>query len=773
MLITLAWQALLPHPSHGFEPTLEQIIFDGAGLDDNSDVAISPDGAHIYTHGADDCIGVFARDETTGEMSFRQVRCNSESTVDGLVNGFSNAGGLTVSPDGSHLYVASGDGLVTFQRDAATGEIAGEALLREGDGGAMGIVEPEDVLVSPDGDFVYTADRTGAVAVFARDDLTGQLSFVEAHFDNMAGVDGIGKARGLALSPGAEHLYVVSGVNAADEHSLAVFERHAGTGALTFVQAIFDNLAGADGLEGASDVEVSPDGRHVYVTADRDDAVAVFARDGGSGTLTFVQALFDGMGGINRLDDPRGIAIRSDGSIIAVTAQTADTVLVFARESMAGTLTLVEEGTNGTLGATGLRDPIAVIYDPGGEHTYIAARDLSGPGGVVALASAPGTGVHSFVEDVNDDNAGIFSLGSMQGVTISSDGRFLYVIGDGEAVTVFSRDTSTGLLSLVEIIDNSAPGASNLIGPIALTLSPDGAHLYVSADDNPSLIIFERDAATGQLTFAFEMTPDDSNPLNDLTISADGLFLYASGDSTSAVQVYGRDPVSGALSFLQTLEDGVDAEGIGGSRAVVLAPGDGQLYVVGENDDAIARFSRDPATGLLSFVDAVVDGMGGVSGLDRILDLSISGDGTHLYAVANNSHAVTLFTRDPGNGALTFVESLVDGAAGITGLDRANTVQVSADGAFVLVGSAGNDPVLAVFLRDAVDGRLRFASRTQTLDSNNNEVQAILLSPDDAHAYLLHNSPTPDAVAVFGLPRLLFSDGFESGDTTRWSTVVP
>jgi cysteine-rich repeat protein len=55
-----------------------------------------------------------------------------------------------------------------------------------------------------------------------------------------------------------------------------VFARDGPSGALTFVERHADGIAGDDGLGGASSVAESPDGRHVYVSGFFDDAVAHF-----------------------------------------------------------------------------------------------------------------------------------------------------------------------------------------------------------------------------------------------------------------------------------------------------------------------------------------------------------------------------------------------------------------------------------------------------------------------------------------------------------------
>jgi DNA-binding beta-propeller fold protein YncE len=57
---------------------------------------------------------------------------------------------------------------------------------------------------------------------------------------------------------------------------------------LTFVEFQQDGVDGVDGLGVAAGVDISPDGKHVYVTGAGDDAVAVFSRNTATGALTFV-----------------------------------------------------------------------------------------------------------------------------------------------------------------------------------------------------------------------------------------------------------------------------------------------------------------------------------------------------------------------------------------------------------------------------------------------------------------------------------------------------
>jgi 6-phosphogluconolactonase (cycloisomerase 2 family) len=139
--------------------------------------------------------------------------------------------------------------------------------------GVSGLQGVNAVQVAPDGAHVYAVGSTfSALTTFGRDAGTGALTFQGIIRDDQDGVVGIGGAGDVAIRPDG-HEILVSGPG---DSALVAFGRNAASGALVFHEAVFDGN-GAAGLADAAGVAISPDGAHVYVAGISDNAVAVFA----------------------------------------------------------------------------------------------------------------------------------------------------------------------------------------------------------------------------------------------------------------------------------------------------------------------------------------------------------------------------------------------------------------------------------------------------------------------------------------------------------------
>jgi 6-phosphogluconolactonase (cycloisomerase 2 family) len=761
------------------------------GLEGARLVAVSPDGDHVYVAAFNDnAVAVFSRPAVDGGLTYLETQQNGAGGVDGL----DAVDAVAVSPDGHHVYTASwrDDAVAAFSRDPTTGALSYLGMHQDGAGGLDGLDGAEWVAVSPDGHHVYAAAGTDdAVVVFSRNRATGTLSYVETQKDGV-GVDGLGGACCLAISPDGHHVYVAGPV----DDAVTVFSRDPATGALTFVEMRRDGVAGVDGLESTYSVAVSPDGHHVYATGSiSDNAVAVFSRDRSTGELTFVEMEQDGVGGVNGLYGATSVSVSPDGDHVYVAGRFDDAVAVFGRNPADGKLTFVEMEQDGVGGVDGLQSAGNVTVSPDGDHVFVSgyydgevavfsrnrrtgelayvesAGEIDGP---EAIAVSPdGENVYvagSWLDEVQvwirNREAGPLTFASAHwkadgldgalSVAVSPDGQYVYAAGSSDnAVAVFSRDDTSGALIYAEMEQDGVGGVDGLAGARSVAVSPDGAHVYVAGGMDSAVAVFSSDGGTGGLAF-LEMQQDGVNGVDGLNyacsvaISPDGNHVYVAAYFDSAVAVFGRDPDSGALTYVEMRKDGVgDVDGLQGADSVAISPDGKHVYVAAWSDSAVAVFSRDSASGALTYVEMQQDGVGGVDGLDSAVSVTVSPDGDHVYVAGNDDDAVAVFERDSTSGALAFVEMEQDGIGSVDGLNEPYSVDVSADGSFVYV--AGNrDNALAVFSRDQATGELTYVEMHKDGVGGVDGLygaSAVADSPEGDHVYVA--SLYDDAVAVF------------------------
>lgn len=421
--------------------------------------AVSPDGRNAYAVAYDtSALLIFDRNLFTGVLTQRGAGgCLSETGSDGLcvkAKGLLNPVGIVVSPDGGNVYVAAqrstdgstylGGGIATFMRNPTTGDLTQPADTRgcvshnTATGSApttpgacakgRGMTLVSTVAISPDGRHVYAAGHS--LAVLERDPSTGVLTQPTGETGCVHDVAGEGCAparalggdlRQLAISPDGRSVYVPNMADGA--HTLVIFDRDPGSGRLT-QKAGTAGCFGVNSFGGACAVEaklfrprsavVSPDGAHVYVSAD--NAQLVFAR-AGDGRLSFQSCIGDPS--ITACTPGRNIAdltfnaISPDGQAVVANNQSGLGLAIFERDG-AGNLTQ-SAGIDGCISTGGA--------------AFI--RGTSVPGQCHAVATQVGHGTVSFQGD-----GGLTVASYLAGGAITSFKRDLYPVCANQDVAV-------------------------------------------------------------------------------------------------------------------------------------------------------------------------------------------------------------------------------------------------------------------------------------------------------------------------------------------------
>jgi uncharacterized repeat protein (TIGR01451 family) len=343
-------------------------------------------------------------------------------------------------------------------------------------------------------------------------------------------------------------------------------------------------------------------------------------------------------------------------------------------------------------------------------------------------------------------------MASPNAVAVSPDGNSVYVAGGGDnAVAEFSRDPSTGLLTQLggtgACVGETGGGGSctndvgyGLDNPTGITVSPDGKDVYVTGAGDNAVAELSRNLSTGALTplsapnacisdgsvitpsqctntaVGLGLDTPSTNAEADLAVSPDGANVYVSvgnfGDDGDIAEL-ARNPSTGALSQLASPNDCVtsdaadtgcstdNASDVDGPEQLAISADGKNLYAADLGASAILEFARNATTGALTQLASPNSCIGGggcpssADGLTIDLGVAISPDGYNVYGTGADDNAIGVLTRDPSTGALSqpafpnsCLSSLYDSATGCGTVNSAGFaggvhVIVSPDGANV------------------------------------------------------------------------------------------
>ncbi len=474
--------------------------------------------------------------------------------------------------------------------------------------------------------------------------------------------------------------------------------------------------------------------------------------DGASGTLTLLRTYTSGCTTATAFTvNPVGIPTIDDLAFTAVNEPV--TIAVLFNDASGLSLLSVSSPDNGSAVTSGN----TVVYTPdsgfvGFDSMTYTVENGDGCSVTGAITTAVGLGTkytHNLVwlEREKDRVGGVRGLNRAVDVAVSPDGKHLYASGRNDhSIALFNIDATTGTIEYVKRVRNGRNGVNRMRYPESLLISPDGENLYVLSYGDNAVVVFDRNAATGDLSYVENKrngTSDAGGTINrmkgprSLALSDDQENLYVAGQSNNGLVVFERSTTSGTLTFLESFKDGVD--GVDGLREILdvqVSPDDAHVYAAGFGEDEIAIFERSSTNGSLTYLERVRDGVDGVDGLENVAGLALSPDGANLYAVSNGGNALVTFARESTNGSLSFVELVRDGSGGVDGLNGARDVILDSQGRELYV-SGSIDDAIAGFARSA-SGTLCFNGASvdgvDGVDGIDN-VRGLAVTPDGSYIY--------------------------------------
>ena len=396
-----------------------------------------------------------------------------------------------------------------------------------------GLAAASAIATSPDGKSVYVvSEGEGALAAFQRvksGALTPNGCIVD---DDALSPDtcaktsqGLGGAGSVAVSSDGKSVYVAS----EGDSAISIFKRNRRNGQLKPKGCVTDSLAPgdnctptADGLDGASWVTVTGDGKSVYATGS--SAIVRFSRNRKTGALKPKGCVEDSDGG-------PGVCAQTTPGLVTVGAVVAsdDGRSVYA-STETGTVVILKRDAK-----TGALSPKGCIVD----------HDVVAPPPACAQTTA--------------------GLDHAEALAVSHDGTSVYAVsGDDSAIVRFDRNPKSGALKPRGCIDDNDTGPDTCSKSTngmneggSVVVSRDGKSVYYGSGQDDAVVTFKR-TASGALkprgciddndtatdpAQGEDVCANSANGLNKvsaLAITRDGKSLYATAETDDAVTRFAR-----------------------------------------------------------------------------------------------------------------------------------------------------------------------------------------------------------------------------------------
>jgi IPT/TIG domain/Lactonase, 7-bladed beta-propeller len=464
-------------------------------------IAISPDGANAYVvaQGTSDIVE-FSRESETGLLTKIGCITQEASSAECVTNakGLNTPYGVTISPNGQNVYVASlgSEAIAEFSRNTEESSpekgmltaIPSHECIGSATSGcpttAIGLKEVIGVVVSPDEENVYAAAGAkgvdGDVAAFSREASTGALEQLpgreacisEKLVPECTEGHAVQGSEDLVISPDGKNVYA----NSYTTNAVIELERSESTGALTqlgapnacVTTAITSETADctlAKSISGPIGVAISPRGENLYVSSSGENAEAAFARNPATGVLTQLAEPFEcltsnssgcgGTGGLAEfnervgLEGARRVVVSPDGTNVYLAGQSAHAI-VELRRYLKPAVTVVTPNHGPVTGAapitirgTGFIEGAEVYFNnkPAKSATVNSASSITAtpPEGLAGGANVNVVGPAGESLDVRSDLYDAFNRPVVSGVS-PSVGKF----AGGTAVTITGSLFSPG-----------------------------------------------------------------------------------------------------------------------------------------------------------------------------------------------------------------------------------------------------------------------------------------------------------------------------------------
>lgn len=267
---------------------------------------------------------------------------------------------------------------------------------------------------------------------------------------------------------------------------------------------------------------------------------------------------------------------------------------------------------------------------------------------------------------------------SANDLIFSADGKFAYSVNAGNtdawdieeyssSVVVYSVEEDGSLTSIDTEYNlsgefnwdtfefDSTVAIDGLAGASIVRLSEDQSLLYVYGETDNSMVVFSRDATTGELSLLgntdfSEFGIDNISTFVEDVTASNGYLYVAGADSVFVLATQDDGTLSLAHSYSNET-DGVD--GLTGARRLFVSEDGNTMFVGGNGDDSVLTLFSIEEDGALTYISSVE----GIADAYYIQSIAVSSDGETVFALNEDNGTSLLTMVFDDEGALVLKDS--------------------------------------------------------------------------------------------------------------------
>jgi len=303
-------------------------------------------------------------------------------------------------------------------------------------------------------------------------------------------------------------------------------------------------------------------------------------------------------------------------------------------------------------------DSVFMAFSPDKKHLYSLAevpRLMGGPREAIEtyeVDAATGS-LHNIGERVVDGSEACH-------ISVDPSGRCVLTANyGGHYIEVFpiGTDATVGKRSCIVQHSGSGPDLSRQESahPHSINVDPTDRFSIVCDLGMDKVFVYKFDAAKGTLALnnpPFAMVPPGAGPRH-FAFHPDGRHAFVTDEMAGAITAFAWDSEKGVLTPYQTISIlPQDYKGLNTSAEVVVAKSGRFVYGSNRGDDSIVVLSFDQATGRLSFVQRMGDGVK----VPR--NYAIDPTGKWLVCANLAASTATVYRIDPDSGRLSLTGTI-------------------------------------------------------------------------------------------------------------------